>query len=96
MEAAEGGTPTIRDMDEAAERIAGFRPSEMGFGESDLKAALDPKENVAARSRTGGPAPAETKRMNADRLVKIEENEGLVGEMRERIDSALAALREMR
>lgn len=94
--AAEGGTPTIRDLDEAAERIAGLRPSERGFGEKELMAALDPRENVAARSGTGGPAPAETMRMAADRLERIKENERLVGEMREKVDSALAALREMR
>ena len=88
--------PTVQDLDEAAERIAGFRPSERGFGEEELKAALDPKENVAARSRTGGPAPAETRRMVADRLERIEENGQLVAEMKERVDSALAALREMR
>jgi len=88
--------PTVQDLDEAAERIAGFRPSERGFGEEELKAALDPKENVAARSRIGGPAPAETSRMAADRLERIEENGRLVAEMKERVDSALAALREMR
>jgi len=94
--AAKGGTPTIRDLDEAAERIAGFLPSERGFGEDELKAALDPKENVALRSTTGGPAPAETRRMAADRLRKIEENERLVGEMRGKVDRALESLREMR
>ncbi|HPE63486.1 MAG TPA: argininosuccinate lyase [Methanothrix sp.] len=94
--AAKGGTPTIRDLDEAAERIAGFRPSERGFAERELKAALDPKENVAARSKIGGPAPSETKRMVADRLKRIEENEQLVGEMRGKVDGALESLREIR
>jgi argininosuccinate lyase len=94
--AAKGGTPAIEDLDEAAERIAKFRPSERGFGEEELAAALDPRRNVAVRSRIGGPAPEETKRMATDRRRRIEENGRLVEEMRGRVDSALAALREMR
>ncbi len=94
--AAKSERPTIRDLDEAAERIAKFRPSERGFGENELKAALDPKENVALRSKIGGPAPSETRRMAADRKRRIEENERLVAERRERVDRALEALREMR
>jgi len=89
-------SPTIRDLDEAAERIAAFRPSERGFGEEELKTALDPKKNVALRSRIGGPAPSETRRMAADRLKKIEENERLVGEIKGRVDRALESLREIR
>ncbi len=80
--AAKGETPKIRDLEGAAERIAGFLPSERGFGEEELKSALDPRENVALRSRIGGPAPAETKRMIADRVERIEENGRVVGEMR--------------
>ena len=94
--AAKGGTPTIEDLDGAAERIAKFRPSDRGFGREELAAALDPRRNVAARSRTGGPAPAETRRMAADRKRRIEENERLVEEMKGRVDSALASLLEMR
>jgi argininosuccinate lyase len=94
--AVKSETPTVRDLDDAAERIAGFLPSERGFGEVELKRALDPKENVALRSRTGGPAPAETRRMAADRKRRIEENERLVVEMRGRVDQALSSLREMR
>ncbi|HII06903.1 MAG TPA: argininosuccinate lyase [Methanotrichaceae archaeon] len=89
-------SPTIRDLDEAAERIARIKPSEMGFDEEKLKTALDPKKNVALRSRTGGPAPSETRRMAADRKKKIEENERFVEEMRGRVDRALESLREMR
>lgn len=89
-------SPTILDLDEVAERIAKFRPSEKGFGEDELKAALDPKENVATRSKIGGPAPAETRRMAADRLKRVEDNERLVGDMKRRIDRALESLREMR
>jgi argininosuccinate lyase len=70
--AAKREVPTIRDLDEVAERIAGFRPSERGFGKKELEAALDPKENVAVRSRIGGPAPEETGRMVADRRKRIE------------------------
>lgn len=94
--AAKREVPTIRDLDEVAERIAGFRPSERGFGKKELEAALDPKENVAVRSRIGGPAPEETGRMVADRRKRIEENGCLIEEMKGRVDRALAALREMR
>ena len=48
------------------------------------------------RSRTGGPAPAETRRMAVDRKKRIEENERLIVEMRGRVDRALSSLREMR
>jgi argininosuccinate lyase len=94
--AAKSESPTIRDLDEAAERIAKFRPSERGFGEVELKRALDPKENVALRSKIGGPAPAETRRMAVGRLKKIEDNERLVAEMKGKVDRALESLREMR
>jgi len=94
--AAKSERPTIQDLDEAAERIAKFRPSERGFGEIELKRALEPKENVALRSRIGGPAPAETRRMAADRKRRIEENERLVAEMKGKVDRALESLREMR
>ena len=94
--AVKSENPTVQDLDEAAERIAKFRPSERGFGEDELKAALDPKKNVALRSKIGGPAPSETRRMAADRLKKIEDNERLVADMREKVDRALESLREMR
>lgn len=44
--------PTIRDLDEVARGSRGSRPSERGFGK-ELETALDPKENVAVRSRIG-------------------------------------------
>ena len=94
--AAKGVTPTIEDLDGAAERIAGFRPSERGFGREELAAALDPRKNVAARSRIGGPAPEETKRMASDRIKKIGDNDLLVAEMKGKVDLALDSLREMR
>ncbi|MEA2045775.1 MAG: argininosuccinate lyase [Euryarchaeota archaeon] len=90
--AASGGTPAMEDLDSAAEKIAGIRPSDMGFTTGMLEDALDPRKNVALRNRPGGPAPAETARMLEERARRVEENERLVAEMRDRVEGALEGL----
>jgi len=91
--ATSGETPAMEDLASAAEKIAGIRPSDMGFTAGMLDDALDPKKNVALRDRPGGPAPVETARMLEVRARRIEENERLVAEMRDRVEGALEMLR---
>jgi argininosuccinate lyase len=94
--AAKSESPTLADVDRAAEQIAGIRPSEMGFDAKMLDEALDPRKNVAIRARCGGPAPPETLRMIKDRRSRLEKNEAAVRDMRAKVDGALEALRGMR
>jgi argininosuccinate lyase len=94
--AASGHKPNLPELDTVAMEFAGFRPSERGFSVEVLEKALDPRSNVAIRSNTGGPAPAETKRMVSDRLIKIDEEKDRISEMRSRVDNALDALKNMR
>ncbi|HNX40358.1 MAG TPA: argininosuccinate lyase [Methanothrix sp.] len=84
--------PDLADLDEAALEIAGYRASERGYTGADLLVALDPKGNVAVRSNTGGPAPAETERMVRDRRAKIEAGKARLAERQARTDGALKEL----
>jgi argininosuccinate lyase len=90
--AARGSRPGLQELDEIALEMAGFKASERGFSEADLKRALDPKSNVALRANTGGPAPAETKRMIQDRLAGIAEGEERLAERRRRVEMAMEEL----
>ena len=91
--AASGETPSMEDLDSAAEKITGIRASDMGFSTGMLDDALDPKKNVALRDRPGGPAPTETARMLEVRARRVKANERLVAEMRDRVEGALEGLR---
>ena len=94
--AAEGGDPSLDDLDRVGEKIAGILPSQLGFDEDKLSAALDPVRNVALRSRPGGPAPFETKRMIEERQSLLEANQREVIEMRAKVEMALEFLRKMK
>jgi argininosuccinate lyase len=94
--AASGGRPSMAELDEIAQEIAGFRASERGFSETDLQRALDPRSNVALRANTGGPAPAETGRMIQERLERIAAGEERLAERRGRVERALGELRAVR
>lgn len=94
--AASGHRPDLPDLDSVAMEFAGFRPSEHGFSAQMLEDALDPHSNVALRSNTGGPAPAETKRMVLDRLTKLKEEHELISRMRSRVDASLDTLKHMK
>ncbi|MDD1751031.1 MAG: argininosuccinate lyase [Methanothrix sp.] len=91
--AASGGRPNMAELDEIALEMAGYRASERGFSAADLERALDPKSNVALRANTGGPAPAETKRMIKDRWARIAEGEERLAGRRSRVEKALEELR---
>lgn len=94
--AASGKRLTLHDLDEAALELAGFRPSERGFSAESLEKALDPRSNVALRANLGGPAPAETKRMAEERLVRISERSSDLAKKRDKVKTALNALKGMR
>jgi argininosuccinate lyase len=92
--AAYGRRPDMQELDSVTQEIAGFRPSERGFGHEDLEKALDPRSNVAQRANIGGPAPSETGRMIAERLRQLSERGITVAKRRDRINGALKRLRQ--
>ncbi|NYT02587.1 MAG: argininosuccinate lyase [Methanosarcinales archaeon] len=94
--AATNTSPTLEELDAAGEDVARIRPSAMGYSRDDLARALNPRSNVALRSRPGGPAPAETGRMVAQRLEMLAQRRAGVRERREKASRALQALREIR
>jgi argininosuccinate lyase len=94
--AASGIRPSLAELDEISREMAGFRASERGFSEADLTRALDPRSNVALRANTGGPAPAETKRMIRDRHERIAMGEERLAERRGQVERALGELRAER
>ena len=94
--AAAGGRPSLAELDRISAEIAGYRASERGFSDADLERALDPKSNVALRANTGGPAPAETKRMIKDRLSGIAAGEQRMAQRRCRVQRAIVELEQER
>jgi len=82
----------MAELDEAALQIAGYSASSRGYTQADLARALDPRSNVAVRSNTGGPAPAETGRMIEERTALIEAARERLAARRERVDRALQEL----
>jgi argininosuccinate lyase len=94
--AASGERPSIAELDEIALEIAGFKASERGFSAEMLEKALDPKSNVALRDNIGGPAPAEGRRMVAERFKQISDGKERAAKRRKKAESALAGLRAMR
>ncbi|MHC1631931.1 MAG: argininosuccinate lyase [Methanotrichaceae archaeon] len=94
--AAQSESPTIDDLDKTADRIADIKPSEMGFDKEKLETALNPRRNVALRTRPGGPAPSETAQMVATRFALIEDNKDAVKEMCQKVDQSLQSLKKMK
>jgi argininosuccinate lyase len=88
--------PTLEMLDAAAMEIAGFEPSQHGFGDEALEMALDPMSNVALRSGIGGPSPSQTKRLAGERASAISIHENLLDERRKRSEDALRALSELK
>jgi len=91
--AAEGDRPDLAGVDRIALEIAGYKPSQRGFTQSDLDRALDPRSNVALRANIGGPAPVETGRMIRERRKRIAEAEERLAQRQERSRRALAELK---
>jgi len=94
--AAQGGSPSLDDLDNVAITIAEIRPSQMGFDEGMLERALDPEKNVALRTRPGGPAPSEVARMVVARQDELRYRQRQIMDMRQKVELALAALRELK
>ena len=90
--ASEGSSVGMAELDEAALQIAGYSASSRGYTQADLARALDPRSNVAVRSNTGGPAPAETGRMIEERTALIKAARERLAARRERVDRALQEL----
>ena len=83
-------------LDKIAQEITGFRASERGFSAADLEKALDPKSNVALRANTGGPAPAETRRMIEVRRKMLSMHSLLVAEWQSKTNKSLQDLKAIR
>jgi argininosuccinate lyase len=94
--AASGSRPDQNELDAVALEIAGFRPSDRGFGTIDLEKALDPRSNVALRANTGGPAPSETLRMIEEGQRRLSQEAVLVAKRRDKTNRALDSLRQER
>jgi argininosuccinate lyase len=94
--ASENQNPSIQDLDRAAFEVAGVKPSELGYSSVALANALDPRSNVAVRSRTGGPAPLETARMISSRQKEIQMLDDQISKMRLSVRSSLDRLMEMK
>lgn len=93
---ASGSRTDLKELDAVALEIAGFRPSDRGFGTVDLGTALDPRSNVALRANTGGPAPSETLRMIEEGQRRLSQEAVLVAKRRDKINRALDSLRQER
>jgi argininosuccinate lyase len=93
--AQQPGSPTLKDLDDAAYEIAGYRASQRGLTAEVLASALDPHANVALRNRPGGPSPSETERMLAERQRRLEEYSSELGRRKGQVEEAIRRLREM-
>lgn len=62
------------------------------MSEAEFRATLDPVAIVRNRATAGGPQPAEMARMLAAAQARVKQQDGWIGERRNRIDSALASL----
>lgn len=88
--------PTLEMLDCVAEKIAGFRPGQRGFGPEALEKALDPMSNVTLRAGTGGPSPSETERIVRDRQRLICEHSHKVAALSAKVCKALDILKGTR
>jgi argininosuccinate lyase len=89
-------SPTLQDLDRAGMEVAGVAPSNMGYRSEDLLRALDPMSNVIVRSRIGGPAPSEVRRMLSSRRDLAAGDRQRVAEMRAKVDEALSSLKGLK
>jgi argininosuccinate lyase len=79
------GRIDVADLDAAAHAVVG-RP--LGLSAETVRTALDATANVAARTATGGPAPAEMARMLADRRTRLSTDEAATAAVATRLKRA--------
>jgi argininosuccinate lyase len=89
-------SPTLFELDDVAMDVAGIMPSKMGYTTDDLMRALTPEQNVAVRSRTGGPAPKEVERMLMIRKEKLERMKQDLEKRTGKTADAIRSLMEMK
>lgn len=67
-------------------------PQELPLSEAEFRAALDPVAIVRGRATSGGPQPAEMKRMLDEATARLDRQESWVAERQNHIDAALGRL----
>ena len=67
-------------------------PQELPLSEAEFRAALDPVAIVRGRATSGGPQPAEMKRMLDEATARLDRQESWVADRRAHIDAALGKL----
>jgi len=83
-----GKTPSLPVLDELSSEIINEKLSDRGLTEKDVRAALDPMDNIRKRRIQGGPSPFETKRQIAVIRKKITILEKDIGLFYEKINEA--------
>ena len=68
----------MKILDEISKETSGFKLSERGLKEEDIKIALDPVENVAKRKIIGGPAPDTIKAEIKNKQKRMEKMQFLI------------------
>ena len=67
-------------------------PQDLPLSEAEFRAALDPVAIVRGRATSGGPQPAEMKRMLDEATARLDRQESWISEQRAHIDGALRRL----
>ena len=83
---------TTRDLDLASVALFG---KALDIDAQAVRRALDPAANLATRTVTGGPAPAEMRRMLAARETKLAASQARIATIEARVAAAKAGLLEV-
>ena len=91
IEAGEPATAiTSTDLDEAATALFG---APLGIDAAIVTRALDPDQNIASRTVTGGPAPVAVEAMIEARLRDLDTDRRVLGDRRDAVTAAEQGLR---
>ncbi|MDG6257167.1 MAG: argininosuccinate lyase [Methanomicrobiaceae archaeon] len=88
------GTLDLASLEEAAGEMAGISLIDRGLTEEGVAAALDPGYGATVRKAPGGPAPVPTAAAIVARREQCSNDEAWITMVRERIDTAQAAMIE--
>ncbi len=85
-------TPTLGLIDAVSHDVIGEGLSRRGLTEEMVTQALDPFQNVAKRTVTGGPSPSQMRQMLERTGVSLEEAERLCDEQKNRVEDCIEKL----
>ncbi|NLI61904.1 MAG: argininosuccinate lyase [Methanosarcinaceae archaeon] len=85
----ENREPNLKILDEISKETSGFKLSERGLKEEDIKIALDPVENVAKRKIIGGPAPDTIKAEIKNKQKRMEKIKSKVEDLDKNVQKSL-------